>query len=52
MSVVFTKEQLDDPYSADKLLIRVASQRNKQDRIQTQLMTKVAEDTEMHPVEY
>jgi len=47
--IVFTKEQLDDPYSGDKLLLRVASQANEQERIRTQLITKVAEAAEMRP---
>ncbi len=47
--IVFTKEHPDDPYSGDKLLLRVASQPSEQDRIQTQLLTKVAEAAEMRP---
>lgn len=47
--IVFTKEQLDDPYSGDKLLVRVASQPNEQERIKTQLIAKVAEAAEMRP---
>lgn len=48
--LVFTKEQIDDPYSSDKLLVRVASQPEQQERIKTQLAAKVAEAAEMRPV--
>ncbi len=47
--IVFTKEQQDDPYSGDKLLIRVASQPSEQERVKTQITTKVAEAAEMRP---
>lgn len=47
--IVFTKEQQDDPYSGDKLLIRVASQPNEQERVKTQIAAKVAEAAEMRP---
>ncbi len=47
--IVFTKERPDDPYSGDKLLLRVASQPDEQARIQTQLIAKVAEAAEMRP---
>ncbi len=47
--IVFTNEQQDDPYSGDKLLIRVASQPSEQERVKTQITTKVAEAAEMRP---
>ena len=45
--IVFTKEQPDDPYSQDKLLIRVAASADEQARIKTQLIVKVTEAAEM-----
>ena len=47
--IVFTKEHPDDPYSGDKLLLRVASQPDQQERVKTQLIAKVAEAAEMRP---
>jgi phenylacetate-CoA ligase len=47
--IVFTKEKQDDPYSADKLLVRVATQPSEQERIRTELAPKVAEAAEMRP---
>ena len=47
--IVFTTEEPNDPYSSEKLLIRVAAQANEQERIRTQLTTKVTEAAEMHP---
>lgn len=47
--IVFTKEQADDPYSGDQLLVRVAAQPGEQERIKVQLVTKVAEAAEMRP---
>ena len=47
--IVFTKERIDDPYSADTLIVRVASQPDEQERIRTQLTAKVAEAAEMRP---
>lgn len=47
--IVFTKEQVDDLYSGDALLVRVASQPDDQERIRTQLSVKVAEAAEMRP---
>jgi phenylacetate-coenzyme A ligase PaaK-like adenylate-forming protein len=48
--VVFTKEQEDDPYSSDKLLVRVSAPPDEQERVRTQLFAKVAEAAEMRPV--
>jgi phenylacetate-coenzyme A ligase PaaK-like adenylate-forming protein len=45
--IVFTKEQLDDPYSQDKLLIRVAAPVDERARIEAQLGVKVTEAAEM-----
>lgn len=47
--IVFTKEQADDPYSSDKLLVRVACAHDEQERIGMQLTLKVAEAAEMRP---
>lgn len=47
--IVFTTEEPNDPYSSEKLLIRVAAQANEQERIRTQLTTKVTEAAEMRP---
>src|SRR6266496_4295522 len=47
--IVFTIEDQNDPYSPEKLLIRVATQPGEQDRIRTQLVTKVTEAAEMRP---
>ena len=48
--IVFTKERLDDPYSGEKLVVRVASQTNQRERVQAQLVQKVAEAAEMRPI--
>jgi phenylacetate-CoA ligase len=48
--VVFTKEQRDDPYSPDRLLVRVAAPADEQERVRVQLVAKVAEAAEMRPV--
>lgn len=48
--IVFTKEQTNDPYSPDKLLVRVATPPDEQERVRTQLTTKVTEAAEMRPV--
>jgi phenylacetate-CoA ligase len=48
--VVFTKEQQDDPYSPDKLLVRVSAPPDEQERVRTQLFAKVSEAAEMRPV--
>ena len=48
--IVFTKEQPDDPYSSDKLLVRVSTPHDEQERVRTQLTTKVTEAAEMRPV--
>lgn len=48
--IVFMKESQDDPYSGDRLLVRVAAQPDEQERIKTQLMATVAEAAEMRPV--
>lgn len=48
--IVFTKEQADDAYSTDKLLVRVATPPDEQERVRTQLITKVTEAAEMRPV--
>ncbi len=47
--IIFTKEQLNDPYSADKLLVRVAAPRDEQKRIRAELAPKVVEAAEMRP---
>jgi phenylacetate-coenzyme A ligase PaaK-like adenylate-forming protein len=47
--IVFTTEQPNDPYSPEKLLIRVAAQAHEQEQIRTQLTTKVTEAAEMRP---
>lgn len=47
--IVFTKEQPDDPYSQDKLLVRVAAPADEQARVKTQLTAKVTEAAEMRP---
>jgi phenylacetate-coenzyme A ligase PaaK-like adenylate-forming protein len=47
--IVFTKERPDDPYSQDKLLVRVAAPADEQAHIKTQLTVKVAEAAEMRP---
>jgi phenylacetate-CoA ligase len=48
--IVFTKEQQDDPYSPDRLLVRVAAPHHEKKRISIQLFTKVVEAAEMRPV--
>jgi phenylacetate-CoA ligase len=48
--IVFTKEKQDDPYSSDQLLVRVATPTGEQERVRTQLASKVAEAAEMRPV--
>lgn len=48
--IVFTKEKQDDPYSPDRLLVRVAAQPEQQERVRAELATKVAEAAEMRPV--
>lgn len=48
--IVFSKEQPDDPYSLDKLLVRVAAPPDEQERIRTALAARVAEAAEMRPV--
>lgn len=48
--IVFTKEKQDDPYSSDQLLVRVAAPTGEQERVRTQLTSKVAEAAEMRPV--
>lgn len=48
--IVFTKEKQDDPYSSDQLLVRVAAPIGEQERVRTQLASKVAEAAEMRPV--
>lgn len=47
--IVFSKEQANDPYSGDQLLVRVAAQPGDHERIKVQLITKVAEAAEMRP---
>ncbi|GAC1354023.1 MAG: hypothetical protein NVSMB38_31310 [Ktedonobacteraceae bacterium] len=47
--IIFTRGQPDDPYSGDKLLLRVANQPDEQEHVTTQLVTKVAEAAEMRP---
>ena len=47
--IVFTKEQADDPYSSDKLLVRVAAQPGEQERISRALAARVTEAAEMRP---
>ncbi len=47
--IVFTKERLDDSYSGEKLVVRVASQPDQRERVQAQLMAKVTEAAEMRP---
>lgn len=48
--IVFSKEKQDDPYSSDQLLVRVAAPTGEQERVRTQLASKVAEAAEMRPV--
>ncbi len=47
--IVFTREQEDDPFSPDKLLVRVAVQPGEQDRVRTELAAKVTAAAEMRP---
>jgi phenylacetate-CoA ligase len=47
--IVFTKEQQDDPYSPDKLLVRIAAPLSEQERLSTQLVAKVTAAAEMRP---
>jgi phenylacetate-coenzyme A ligase PaaK-like adenylate-forming protein len=47
--IIFTKEQQDDPYSPDRLLVRVAAPHREKERISIQLFTKVVEAAEMRP---
>jgi phenylacetate-CoA ligase len=47
--IVLTKEQPEDPYSPDKLLIRVSARAQEQERIRQELVAKVAEAAEMRP---
>lgn len=48
--IIFTKEQKDDPYSADQLLVRVAAPAAEQERVRSQLAAKVVEAAEMRPL--
>lgn len=48
--IVFTKEQRDDPYSPDQLLVRVAARPEQHERVRAELVTKVAEAAEMRPL--
>ena len=48
--IIFTKEQKDDPYSADQLLVRVATPLAEQERVRSQLAAKVVEAAEMRPL--
>jgi len=48
--IIFTKEQKDDPYSADQLLVRVAAPATEQERVRSQLAAKVVEAAEMRPL--
>jgi phenylacetate-CoA ligase len=48
--VIFTKEQQNDPYSPDRLLVRVSAPPDEQERVRTQLVAKVSEAAEMRPV--
>lgn len=48
--IIFTKENEADPYSADKLVVRVAAPPDEHERIRAQLTTKVAEAAEMRPI--
>ncbi|MDQ2904822.1 MAG: AMP-binding protein [Ktedonobacteraceae bacterium] len=48
--IVFTKEQPNDPYSADQLLLRVAARPDDQQAIKTQLVARVTEAAEMRPI--
>lgn len=48
--IIFTKERQDDPYSPDQLVVRVATPADQQERVRTQLATKVAEAAEMRPL--
>jgi len=48
--IVFTKEQPNDPYSADQLLLRVAARPDDQQAIRTQLVARVTEAAEMRPM--
>jgi phenylacetate-CoA ligase len=47
--IVFTREQPADPYSPDRLLIRVAAPAEQQTTISAQLAARVAEAAEMRP---
>jgi len=48
--IIFTKEQKDDPYSSDQLLVRVATPPDQQERVRTQLAARVVEAAEMRPL--
>ena len=48
--IIFTKEQKDDPYSSDQLLVRVAATPYEQERVRTQLAARVVEAAEMRPL--
>ena len=47
--IVFTKEQEGDPYSPDRLLVRIAAQPGRQAHIGTELAARVTEAAEMRP---
>ncbi|GAC1343054.1 MAG: phenylacetate--CoA ligase [Ktedonobacteraceae bacterium] len=48
--IVFTREKQDDPYSPDRLVVRVTAVAGEQERVQSQLTAKVTEAAEMRPV--
>lgn len=47
--IVFTREDASDPYSPDKLLLRVAAPASEHERLSDELVARVTEAAEMRP---